>query len=105
MADAFEELNSVRAGRGRGIRAVLPAAWSLEAGPMGPAEGPDFHLEHERSTSRIQARAAQSLWLLRGDGGGAAGGDGQRRGRLRSWVGRGVSRENQRRASGRPPLE
>lgn len=42
MADAFEELNSVRAGRGRGIRAVLPAAWSLEAGPMGPAEGPDF---------------------------------------------------------------
>ena len=42
MADAIEELNSVRAGRGRGTRAVPPAVWNLEAGPMGPAEGPDF---------------------------------------------------------------
>ena len=37
--------------------------------------------------SRIQARAVQSLWLLRGDGGGA-GGDGQRRGMKRRVQGK-----------------
>ena len=40
----LKELSTVTVGRRKGTGTVLPAGWSLEAGPEGPAEGSDFVL-------------------------------------------------------------
>lgn len=67
MADAFKGLNSVRAGRGRGTRAVLPAPGALEARVPRPGWGPDFIWSvrgHEQDASKS---STVTLWLLSED--------------------------------------
>lgn len=77
MADAFKELSTVRVGRGKGTGPVLPAGCSLEADPLGLAEGPEFILSpgiHEQDRSKEYHSHS-------GCGVGTAGevGDGKRR--------------------------
>lgn len=78
----LKELSTVRVGRRKGTGTVLPAGWSLEAGPMGPAEGPDFVLSTRDPWAGYKQGVPQALWLLVGTEGEMARG-----GEAEEWSG------------------